>query len=214
MARVQPVKEANKKNQTKVQKSNTQPKGKVEPAKAPVKKVASKNEIMFFRLGMSIIALALITVAIIFTIEHFMNKDEEPGVFDDYISITASDLSYLTGYDDNSGVYGGFTYFAGQESYAELFSLINSNTEIYIFFYSSSALNDDVVNAIKDADLEGKAFFIIDLDKEAANLGGAAFAHLNLDLNRTNLLVTFDVELQEFSIELRAVDIIRELSKI
>jgi hypothetical protein len=214
MARVQHAKEANKKIQPKDQKGNTQSKGKQELAKTAAKREPSKNEIMFFRLGMSIIALALITVAIIFTVEYFMNKEEEPGVFDDYISITAADLQYLTGYDDNSGVYGDFTYFAGQESYEELFELINTNNEIYIFFYSSSNLNDEVVNAVKDADLEGKAFFIVDLDTEAANLTGANYAHLNLDLERSNLLVTFDIEAQEFSIELRVVDIVRELGRI
>lgn len=214
MARVQQVPEANKKNQVKDVKNSSQPKSKAELAKTNTKREPTKNEILFFRAGMSVIALTLITVAIIFTIQYFMNKEDEPGVFDDYISITAEDLKNLTGYDANSGVYGDFTYFAGKDEYEDLFDLINQNTKIYIYFYSSSNLNDEIVNLIKETDLEGKAFFLVDLDSEASKLQAADYSHLNLDLERTNLLVTFDVELQEFETEIRVVDIVREIGRI
>ena len=214
MARVQQVPEANKKNQVKDVKNSSQPKSKAELAKTNTKRKPTKNEILFFRAGMSVIALTLITVAIIFTIQYFMNKEDEPGVFDDYISITAEDLKNLTGYDANSGVYGDFTYFAGKDEYEDLFDLINQNTKIYIYFYSSSNLNDEIVDLIKETDLEGKAFFLVDLDSEASKLQAADYSHLNLDLERTNLLVTFDVELQEFETEIRVVDIVREIGRI
>lgn len=214
MARVQQVPEANKKNQVKDVKNSSQPKSKAELAKTNTKREPTKNEILFFRAGMSVIALTLITVAIIFTIQYFMNKEDEPGVFDDYISITAEDLKNLTGYDANSGVYGDFTYFAGKDEYEDLFDLINQNTKIYIYFYSSSNLNDEIVDLIKETDLEGKAFFLVDLDSEASKLQAADYSHLNLDLERTNLLVTFDVELQEFETEIRVVDIVREIGRI
>lgn len=214
MARVQQVPEANKKNQVKDVKNSSQPKSKAELAKTNTKREPTKNEILFFRAGMSVIALTLITVAIIFTIQYFMNKEDEPGVFDDYISITAEDLKNLTGYDANSGVYGDFTYFAGKDEYEDLFDLINQNTKIYIYFYSSSNLNDEIVDLIKETDLEGKAFFLVDLDSEASKLTAADYSHLNLDLERTNLLVTFDVELQEFETEIRVVDIVREIGRI
>lgn len=214
MARVQQVQEANKKNQVKDVKNSNQSKSKAELAKTNTKREPTKNEILFFRAGMSVIALTLITVAIIFTIQYFMDKEEEPGVFDDYISITAEDLKNLTGYDANSGVYGDFTYFAGKVEYEDLFDLINTNTQIYIYFYSSSNLNDEIVDLIKDTDLEGKAFFLVDLDSEGSKLSAADYSHLNLDLERSNLLVIFDVELQEFTTEIRVVDIVREIGKI
>lgn len=214
MARVQQVQEANKKNQVKDVKNSNQSKSKAELAKTNTKREPTKNEILFFRAGMSVIALTLITVAIIFTIQYFMDKEEEPGVFDDYISITAEDLKNLTGYDANSGVYGDFTYFAGKDEYEDLFDLINTNTQIYIYFYSSSNLNDEIVDLIKDTDLEGKAFFLVDLDSEGSKLSAADYSHLNLDLERSNLLVIFDVELQEFITEIRVVDIVREIGKI
>lgn len=214
MARVQQVQPANKKNQVKNAPVSQPNKSKQELAKTNAKREPSKNEILFFRIGMSIIALTLITVAIVFTIQYFMNKEEELGLFDDYIHLTASELTQLTGYDSNSGVYGDFTYFAGQETYEELYELINTNTKIYIYFYSASSPNDEIVELIKDKNWEGKALFLVNLDLQASKLGGAELSHLNLDLNRSNLLVTFDVENQTFSTEIRVVDIVRELGRI
>jgi hypothetical protein len=214
MARVQQVQKANKNKQTKEVKSKDQPVSKQELAKTNKKREPSKNEILFFRAGMFVIALTLVTVVIVFTIQYFMNQDEEPGVFEDYISITADDLTYLMGYDANSGVYGDFTYFQGKEDYEDLFDLINQNSEIHIYFYTSTALNDEIVDLIKETDFEGKAFFLVDLATEASKLEGAGYSHLNLDLAKENLLLTFNVELQIFEVEVRVSDILRELPRI
>lgn len=214
MARVQQTQQANKNKQDKSVKNKQQPTSKQELAKTNKKREPSKNEILFLRAGMFIIVLTLITTAIVFTIQYFMNKDEEPAVFEDYISITATDLTYLMGYDSNSGVYGDFTYFQGKEEYEDLFDLINTNNEIYVYFYSASSLNDEIVNLIKDTDLEGKAFFLVDLDTEASALANASYSHLNLDLEKENLLLTFNVELQKFEIEVRVSDILREIPRI
>ena len=214
MARVRQVREANKKNQSKDVKNSSQQKSKTELAKTNTKREPTKNEILFFRAGMSVIAIALITVVIIFLIQYFMDKEDQPGVFDDYISITAEDLKNLTGYDANSGVYGDFTYFAGKTEYEDLFDLINTNDKIYIYFYNSTDLNDDIVDAIKDKNLEGKAFFLVDLSTEASKLSTADYEHLKLDLERNNLFVTFDVENQEFETEIRTVDILRVIGKL
>ncbi len=212
MARVQQVNQAKKKNQPSVQKSGADKQNK-ELAKTNPKREPSKNEILFFRIGMSVIALTLITVAIIFTIEYFMNDEEVPGVYDDYISITSSDLKYLT-YDDGSGVYGDFSYFQGKEDYEDLLQLINDNTEIYVYFYRGTDIDDEIKELILSKDLSDKAFFLIDLDVAGDALSGTDFAHLDLDLTRDNLFLTFDVEAQTFSLEVRVVDILREIGKI
>lgn len=214
MARVQQAPKANNNKQGKAVKNKDQSVSKQELAKTNKKREPSKNEILFFRAGMFVIALTLVTVAIVFTIQYFMNQDEEPGVFDDYISITADELTYLMGYDENSGVYGDFTYFQGKDDYEDLFDLINQNNEIHIYFYSSSALNDEIVNLIKETDFEGKAFFLVDLDTEASKLANASYSHLNLDLEKENLLLTFNIELQTFEVEVRVSDILRELPRI
>lgn len=212
MARVQQVNQANKKNQPSAQKSGADKQNK-ELAKTNPKREPSKNEILFFRIGMSVIALTLITVAIIFTIEYFMNDEEVPGVYDDYISITSSDLKYLT-YDDGSGVYGDFSYFQGKEDYEDLLQLINDNTEIYVYFYRGTVIDDEIKELILSKDLSDKAFFLIDLDVAGDALSGTDFAHLDLDLTRDNLFLTFDVEAQTFSLEVRVVDILREIGKL
>ncbi len=212
MARVQQVNQANKKNQPSAQKSGADKQNK-ELAKTNPKREPSKNEILFFRIGMSVIALTLITVAIIFTIEYFMNDEEVPGVYDDYISITSSDLKYLT-YDDGSGVYGDFSYFQGKEDYEDLLQLINDNTEIYVYFYRGTDIDDEIKELILSKDLSDKAFFLIDLDVAGDALSGTDFAHLDLDLTRDNLFLTFDVEAQTFSLEVRVVDILREIGKL
>ena len=212
MARVQQVNQANKKKQPSVQKQVTD-KGNKELAKTNPKREPSKNEILFFRIGMSVIALTLITVAIIFTIEYFMNDEEVPGVYDDYISITASDLKYLI-YDDGSGVYGDFSYFQGKTDYEELLQLINDNNDIYIYFYRGTDIDDEIKELILSKDLSDKAFFFVDLDEAQDGLAGAEFAHLDLDLTRDNLFLTFDVEAQTFSLEIRVVDILREIGKL
>ncbi|RJX24597.1 MAG: hypothetical protein C4537_06310 [Acholeplasma sp.] len=212
MARVQQVNQANKKKQPSAQK-NVSDKQNKELAKTNPKREPSKNEILFFRIGMSVIALTLITVAIIFTIEYFMNDEEVPGVYDDYISITASDLKYLT-YDDGSGVYGDFSYFQGKTDYEELLQLINDNNEIYVYFYRGSDIDEEIKELILSKDLTDKAFFLIDLDEAEEGLAGTEFAHLDLDLTRDNLFLTFDVEAQTFSLEVRVVDIVREIGKL
>lgn len=212
MARVQQVNQANKKKQPSAQK-NVADKQNKELAKTNPKREPSKNEILFFRIGMSVIALTLITVAIIFTIEYFMNDEEVPGVYDDYISITASDLKYLT-YDDGSGVYGDFSYFQGKTGYEDLLQLINDNNEIYVYFYRGSDIDEDIKDLILSKDLSDKAFFLIDLDEAEDGLTGTDFAHLDLDLTRDNLFLTFDVEAQTFSLEVRVVDILREIGKL
>lgn len=212
MARVQQVNQAKKKNQPSVQKSGADKQNK-ELAKTNPKREPSKNEILFFRIGMSVIALTLITVAIIFTIEYFMNDEEVPGVYDDYISITSSDLKYLT-YDDGSGVYGDFSYFQGKDDYQDLLQLINDNTEIYVYFYRGTDIDEDIKELILSKDLSDKAFFLIDLDVAQDALSGTDFAHLDLDLTRDNLFLTFDVEAQTFSLEVRVVDILREIGKL
>lgn len=211
MARVQQVKEQNKK--TAVNNKNNAAKSKTELAKTNPKREATKNEILFFRLGMSIIALTLITVAIIFTIRYFMNDDEEVVVYEDLIHITTQDLKYLT-YDDGSGVYGDFAYFNGLEDKEELAEVINTNNLIYVYFYRSSEINEEIQELIEGLDLEGQAFLLLDLDLNADVLELTEKGDFTLDSERDNMLLIFDVEAQTFQLEVRVVDIVREINKL
>ncbi len=211
MARVQQVKEQNKK--TAVNNKNNTAKSKAELAKTNPKREATKNEILFFRLGMSIIALTLITVAIIFTIRYFMNEDEDVVVYEDLIHITTDDLKYLT-YDDGSGVYGDFAHFNGLVDKEDLAEVINTNNLIYVYFYRSSAINEEIQTIIEDLDLEGKAFLFLDLDLNTTVFDLTEKGDFELDNTRDNMLLIFNVEEQTFQLELRVVDIVREINKL
>ncbi|PKK93221.1 MAG: hypothetical protein CVV61_05770 [Tenericutes bacterium HGW-Tenericutes-6] len=192
MARVQQNKSNSKKPNNKAPQKEVAKKQDL--AKQSPKREPSKNEILFFRLGLSIVVLTIITVAIIFTIQFFMNENEEVGPFDDYQHLTGSDLQNLT-FNDGFGSYGDFTYFSDLEDYEEMYEAIMSNAYIYIYFYKSSELNTEVEELIKSLDLDGKAFFFIDLDLYGeAIFANQTIAHLNLDQARTHMLLTFDVD--------------------
>jgi len=211
MARVQQVKEQNKK--AAVNNKNNTAKSKTELAKTNPKREASKNEILFFRLGMSIIALTLITVAIIFTIRYFMNEDEKEVIYEDLIHITTNDLKYLT-YNDGSGVYGDFAYFNGLTDKEDLVEVINTNNLIYVYFYRSSKINEEIQVLIEGLDLEGKAFLLLDLDKNTTVFDLTEKGDFTLDNTRDNMLLIFNVEAQTFQLEIRVVDIVREINKL
>jgi hypothetical protein len=211
MARVQQVKEQNKKSA--VNNKNNTAKSKTELAKTNPKREATKNEILFFRLGMSIIALTLITVAIIFTIRYFMNDDEAEVVYEDLIHITTDDLKFLT-YDDGSGVYGDFAHFNGLADKEDLVEVINTNNLIYVYFYRSSKINEEIQTIIEGLDLEGKAFLLLDLDKNTNVFDLTEKGDFTLDNTRDNMLLIFDVEAQTFQLEIRVVDIVREINKL
>jgi hypothetical protein len=218
MARVQqksknkkkPVNQNNKK--VDVKKSENQ---KVDLVKTQPKKEVSKNEILFYRIGMSLVVLTLITVAIIFTVRYFMDQEEEDMVYEDYIHITQNDLRYLT-YDDGTGVYGDFSYFSGLTGYDDLVEAIYSNNIIYVYFYRSSKVSEEIKNKIESLDLEGMAFFLLDLDdpRNLSVLEMNELSHLNLEANRDNMLLIFNIELQEFDLEVRTADILAELNRI
>lgn len=193
MARVQQP-QKNSKPVAKTQASKN-PKSKQELAKTNPKREPSKNEILFFRIGLMVIALTIITVTIIFIIQYFMDKDEAKGVFDDYQHITASDLRYLT-YNHGDSTYGMFDFFMGKEEYEDLYQAITDNNYIYVYFYRASDLNDSIVEQIKAMDLEGKAFFLINLDTADGQsvFTNGELSHLDLDQSRQQMLLTFDVD--------------------
>lgn len=211
MARVQTV-------DPKKKKSNTAPiqnsKSKAELAKTNPKREPSKNEVMFFRIGMSVIALTLVILAIVLVIQYFVKQDEETGPYDDYISITANDLLMIT-QQDATGVYGDFSYFDGKEVYADLRTVLYSNDFIYVYFYRSSEIDQEIETAILAIEgLEDMAFLFVDLDSETTLFETPGLAHLDLDDTRDNMLLIFDLNAQEFQLEIRVSDILLELNKL
>ncbi|HBY65662.1 MAG TPA: hypothetical protein DEG42_04680 [Acholeplasmataceae bacterium] len=211
MARVQTVDPKKKKSNT-VPTQN--PKSKAELAKTNPKREPSKNEVMFFRIGMSVIALTLVILAIVLVIQYFVKQDEETGPFDDYISINANDLLVIT-QEDEYGVFGDFSYFDGKEVYEDLRTVLYSNDFIYVYFYRSSDINEELETAILAIEgLSDMAFLFVDLDTETTLFETPGLDHLNLDDTRDNMLLIFDVNAQEFQLEIRVSDILLEINKL
>jgi hypothetical protein len=211
MARVQAVDPKNKKSKTV---STQNPKSKAELAKTNPKREPSKNEVMFFRIGMSVIALTLVVLAIVLVIQYFVKQDEETGPFDDYISINTNDLLVIT-QEDEYGVFGDFSYFDGKEVYDDLRTVLYSNDFIYVYFYRSSDINEELETAILAIQgLEDMAFLFVDLDTETTLFETPGLDHLNLDDTRDNMFLIFDLNAQEFQLEVRVSDILIEINKL
>ncbi len=216
MARVQASSsktKSNQKNQVNTLQKNVVT--KKNGMKASPQREPSKNEVMFFRIGMWAIALTLVVVSIVLLVQHFMGK-EDVIPYEDYIHINVSDLKYMT-QDDGYGVFGDFSYFDGKDAYADLRAVLNSNDFIYVYFYRSSDVNLDIKAAIEElTNIDEMAFLFIDLDlADSANLFSTAeIAHLNLDSTKDNMFLTFDINAQSFQLETRASDIIIEINKL
>ncbi len=211
MARVQAVDPKKKKSKSV---STQNPKSKAELAKTNPKREPSKNEVMFFRIGMSVIALTLVVLAIVLVIQYFVKQDEETGPYDDYISINTNDLLVIT-QEDEYGVFGDFSYFDGKEVYDDLRRVLYSNDFIYVYFYRSSAIDEELETAILAIQgLEDMAFLFVDLDTETTLFETPGLDHLNLDDTRDNMFLIFDLNAQEFQLEIRVSDILIELNKL
>jgi len=215
MARVQTV-DPKKKKSNAVPTQN--PKSKAELAKTNPKREPSKNEVMFFRVGMSVIALTLVVLAIVLVIQYFVKQDEETGPFDDYISINVNELLMLT-QDNGDQTYGDFDFFVGKEEYEDLRDLIYGNDVMYVYFYRSSEMNEEIQTAILAIEgLEDMTFLFVDMDVETTLFETAGLEHLNLDDSRDNMLLMFDpqadLEEDKIRLEIRIDDILIELNKL
>lgn len=216
MARVQTS--SSKTNSNKKNKSIT-PQKNVVPQKTGMKpspkKEPSKNEIMFFRIGMWAIALTVVVVGIVLLVQHFMTE-EEVVPYEDYLHVTVTDLKYIT-QEDGYGVFGDFSYFDGKDEYADLRAVLNANDFVYVYFYRSGDLNTDIEVAIKEiVGIENMSFLFIDLDlpSSAALFTTAEIAHLNLVETKDNMFLIFDLNAQDFQLETRVSDILIEINKL
>jgi hypothetical protein len=211
-----------------VQKVTKEPKkGLLEDQKEP-----SKNEVMFFRIGMIVITAVIVGLVVLFLINHFSSDEEES--FDDYLHISHTSLTAMV-QDNGDNTYGDFTYFNGVDAYEELRQLINNNDMIYFYFYYSSDVDTDIEDAINNQSAVGgiptntllednedeafAAFLLIDLDSALNGelLADTELSMLNLDAEADQMLVTFDIynpDGEFFSIEDESSDIIEIINQI
>jgi hypothetical protein len=215
MARVQQVSQT-KKDAPKVQNQN--PKSKENLAKTNPKREPSKNEILFFRIGISLIALTLLTTAIIFTIRYFMDQNEEAGIYDDYTHVTVRELGYFMRYYPETNSYGDFSEFDGYSEYSDLKALIDGQDKLYFYFYRSSNINEDITEALSNVqDLSDKPVLFVDMDNPQNDelFTNAWLTHLNLEQSRQSMFLIYDIYADDpFDLWVLTSHIIIEINKL
>ncbi len=191
---------------------------------------ASPNEILFFKIGMSVIGLAVIVIAIIFIVQYYMDRGAADP-FEDYVVITVDELRPLTRYYEEIGQYVDSDTLR-QEQYEDINSLYQSNDYFYIYFYHSSNINEEIAAAVEanagedgvpslvdledSPDLDYRAVFFLDLDNtaNASIFENSNFTHLELDAEAENMLLTFDVNASEFSLTIDINEILSTISNL
>jgi hypothetical protein len=162
------------------------------------KKEPSKQEIMFFRIGIIVITLTILVAAIIMLVTYFMDKDSEDVPFEDQLHITETDLVHLMINDPVFGYVVDYDYFTKYGNYSEWLKMINENDEIYIYFYKASDVNQETKVVIDETDLEGRAFFFLNLDSYLKIFENQDLGHLNLQSDSSEMLVIFNTVDQGF----------------
>ncbi|MDX9692096.1 MAG: hypothetical protein RBT45_06535 [Acholeplasmataceae bacterium] len=194
MARVQKTNQASQKTNQTAKKTSTKvnPKSRQELAKTNAKAEPSKNEIMFFRIGIIIIGLTVIIGAVIVLIQYFMSTTEEELPFDDYIHITDENLAVFTK-EDEFGNYGDREYYKDVEGYEDINDKIVANDILYVYFYRGSDIQQDVVDAILALEnLDELTFVFINMDLNPNLFENTSLAFLNLNSDADHMLLTFD----------------------
>jgi len=224
MARVQQNsnKQTHKPNQSKNsvnKEKQLAPKSKLELAKTQSRREPSKNEILLFRAGMSIIGLTLLTLAIIFTVRYYMNKDEDVNPMEDYFHITVKELEIFATFIADTGTYGDLSEFDGKPEYDDLRAKIQNEDVIYFFFYRASDINSDVKAALeKIENIKDKPILFINMDDQINNktlFQSQILAHLNLNEARTHMFLIYDIYAEDqFELWTANNIIILELGKL
>jgi len=226
---------ANKKQSfSKKPVQNKQPQNKVEEKKSLLKeaKEPTKGEIIFFKIGMIAISVAVLAFVAFILINHFTTDDSV--VYEDYIQISHSSLTEIVK-DNDDTTYGDFTYFNQFEEFDNLRDLINKNDVIYLFFYHSSDYDEDIEAAIENQtminliptvtlmdDNEDEvfvAFLFIDLDSiiNESIISDTDLDYLGLDESDDQTLVIFDIyngDGENFTAEEDAADIIEIINAL
>lgn len=170
-------------------------------------KEPSKGEIIFFRIGMSIILLAIVAFVAVLVINKLSQKTNP---YEDYVTITEAELAEIVADNGVGETPGNITYFNGIDEYADLQKLLVRNDVVYFYFYRSSAIDEDIQKAIEAlTDVNGiptytlisdneneafLAFLFIDLDAEenSAILENTDILAMGLQDGKDNMLVRFD----------------------
>ena len=188
----------NTKNKKKTNHNTTQktnPKKSKTASLTEASKEPSKNEILFFKIGVSVIAIGLVVVAIVMIVSNFMNK-EEINPYIDYNHFKTEELAAMTKYIDET-TYGDLDYFTGKTEYEDIRVILNQNDIFYFYFYHSNQINEEIKTEIDKLEgVENLPLIFINLDAiDNLNLfEDENLTHLNLDAELDDMLLIYDMQ--------------------
>lgn len=219
MAKKQNKNAKTKQKTNQVTNQKPKPKGNTAVNVAKTSKAPSKNELVFFRVGVSVIAIGLIVAVIVMIVNNYMSK-EDVDPYEDYNHLETEELVAITKYV-NSTTYGDLDFFVGKSKYDDLRVILNKYDVFYFYFYHSESINKDILAEIEKLEnVEKLPLLFIDLD----DIGNIALfeetdlTHLNLVATADYMLLTYDMSPATvddfFKLETSVSNIVTELGKI
>jgi hypothetical protein len=210
------------KNKTKSTQNKNQkiaPKQSIPETKLKDKRTLTKNEILFFRVGVTVVAIGLVVAAIIMIVNYYMGR-EDVGPYDEYQHFTTEEIVAMT-QKINDTTYGDLDYFVGKSDYDEFRVVLNDNEVFYFYFYDGSNINEEIQTEIESLEnISDLPLIFVDLSDalNAELLTNASLSHLNLDAEADDILLIYDMQPESvdgfFELETDVDDIILALQNI
>ena len=216
----------NAKNKAKNKAKSTQnknqkiaPKQSIPETKLKDKRTLTKNEVLFFRVGVTVVAIGLVVAAIVMIVNYYMGR-EEVGPYDDYQHFVTEELVAMT-QKINDTTYGDLDYFVGKSKYDDFRVVLNDNDVFYFYFYDGNNINEEIQAEIESLEnISDLPLIFVDLSDvlNAELLTNASLSHLNLDAEADDMLLIYDMQPESvdgfFELETDVDDIILALQNI
>ncbi|MFA5474073.1 MAG: hypothetical protein WC225_00900 [Acholeplasmataceae bacterium] len=196
------AKKVNKKKKTKPQakepitqptpKKTSQPVTQKKKEKQPM----TKNEALFFKVGIVVVVLAIIAAVIIMIVNTYLHQAPE-NPFEDYLHFDTTELVEMMKETDDPTIFGDQDYFYGKTQYEQFRTLLNSNTVFYFYFYRSDQINEDLKTLFESMEnINDRPIIFIKTDaiRNLALFEDAGLMHLGLPKEEVNILLTFNTE--------------------
>src|SRR5690554_6073957 len=162
------------------------------------KRELTKNEIMFFRIGVSVIAIGLVVAAIVMIVNYYMGN-EEVNPYEDYLHFQTEELVAMTQKIDNT-TYGNPDYFLGKSEFDDFRVILNE------------------IEALADIEQLPLIFINLEHTANAALFEEANLSHLGLDAEADDMLLIYDMQPSStdgfFQLETNVDDIMTELGNL
>ncbi len=162
----------------------------------------SQGEIFLVRVGLAVIVITVAIILGIVLVNSFNRSEAALDPLEDFTHITAVEITPLIGFDQETGIYGDFSFFnnSTNETYQKIDGLLDdtATSEVHILFYRSQSLDASVEETLLELfeTLDTKAFFVLDLD---AAVNQTLFD--NQTLQNAGILTGFDLQILTFYIE-------------